>query len=216
MDSKEDIIRKARFNSPLSEDVISFSATSEYFCVCLVDIVNSTNITARLSGEKSSLYYSIFLNNMAIIVKRFSGTVVKNIGDSLLYCFPKTSNSRDKQAFRDVIECGMSMIESRDEINNKMFENNLPEISYRISADYGEIMMGDSTLSVNRDVFGSTVNMCDKINQDAIPNTMVIGGDLYLFLKDAKKYIFKEIQPRSIGHKLPYSVYSVSNSSKYD
>lgn len=216
MDSKEDIIRKARFNSPLSEDVISFSATSEYFCVCLVDIVNSTNITARLSGEKSSLYYSIFLNNMAIIVKRFSGTVVKNIGDSLLYCFPKTSNSRDKQAFRDVIECGMSMIESRDEINNKMFENNLPEISYRISADYGEIMMGDSTLSVNRDVFGSTVNMCDKINQDAIPNTMVIGGDLYLFLKDAKKYIFKEIQPRSIGHKLPYSVYSVSNSPKYD
>ncbi len=106
------------------------------------------------------------------------------------------------------------MIELRDEINDKMFEINLPELNYRISADYGEVMMGDSSLSVNKDVFGLTVNMCNKINQDAIPNTMVIGGDLYLFLKDEKKYIFKEIQPHSIGHIPPYSVYSVNNSSK--
>ncbi len=214
MDDEADSIRNVMISSAVEDDIISFSGTSEYLCVCLVDIVNSTHITARLSSEKSSLYYSIFLNNMAVTVKRFGGIVVKNIRDSLLYCFPKTSNSRDRQAFRDVIGCGMSMIELRDEINDKMFESDLPELSYRISADYGEIMMGDSTLSVNKDIFGSTVNMCNKINPDAIPNTMVIGGDLYLFLKDEKKYIFKEIQPRSIGHKLPYSVYSVNNSSK--
>ncbi len=202
-------IRKVLMSSAVLDDIVSFSGTIEYFCVGLVDIVNSTNITSRLSDEKACLYYSIFLNTMAVIVKRFGGIVVKNLGDSLLYYFPKTSNSRDKQAFREVIECGIGMIELRDVINGKMSDSNLPELNYRISADYGRIMMADSLLSVNKDIFGSSVNICNKINQYAIPNTVVIGRDLYLFLKDEKEYIFKEMQPCSMGHKLSYSVYSV-------
>jgi hypothetical protein len=34
----------------------------------------------------------------------------KNVGDSLIYYFPKTSDSTNKSAFKDVIECGITIM----------------------------------------------------------------------------------------------------------
>jgi len=190
-------------------EIISFSGISEYCCVGIVDIVNSTNITARLPYEKVCTYYSIFLNTMSKFVKGFGAVPIKNIGDSLLYYFPKTSDSDNRHAFHEVLDCGMMMIDTRNVINEKMYENELPDLDYRISADYGCIMMADSMTSVNKDVFGSPVNVCDKINSMALPNTMVIGSDLYQHVKNKQDYYFKEIRACTVGHKYKYPIYSV-------
>jgi hypothetical protein len=49
---------------------ISFDSRSENYCVCIVDIVDSTRVTARISDSKKILrYYSIFLNTMAAIAR---------------------------------------------------------------------------------------------------------------------------------------------------
>ena len=194
------------------DDVISFSGIPQYYCVGIVDIVNSTNITAKLPYAHACRYYSIFLNAMSIVVKEFGATAVKNIGDSLLYYFPKTSDTNNKQAFTEVLECGIGMIEANSIINEKMAESNLPDLNYRISADYGCIMLADFKTSFNKDVFGSPVNVCAKINSKALPNSMVIGGDLYQYVKNLQEYSFKEIEPYSMGHEYPYSVYSVQKS----
>jgi len=90
-----------------------------------------------------------------------------------------------------------------------MYENELPDLDYRISADYGCIMMADSMTSVNKDVFGSPVNVCNKINSMALPNTMVIGSDLYQHVKNEQEYSFKEIRSCTVGYKHMYPVYSV-------
>lgn len=190
-------------------EIISFSGISEYCCVGIVDMVNSTNITARLPHTKVCTYYSIFLNTMSKFVKGFGAVPIKNIGDSLLYYFPKTSDSDNRHAFQEVLDCGMMMIDTRNVINEKMYENELPDLDYRISADYGCIMMADSMTSVNKDVFGSTVNVCNKINSMALPNTMVIGNDLYQHVKDKQNYYFKEIRACTVGHKYKYPIYSV-------
>ena len=190
-------------------EMISFSGISEYCCVGIVDLVNSTNITARLPHEKVCTYYSIFLNTMSNFVKGFGAVPIKNIGDSLLYYFPRTSDSDNRHAFQEVLDCGMMMIDTRNVINEKMYENELPDLDYRISADYGCIMMADSMTSVNKDVFGSPVNVCDKINSMALPNTMVIGSDLYQHVKNKQDYYFKEIRACTVGHKYKYPIYSV-------
>jgi len=195
--------------SNVLDNIISFSGNSEYYCVGLVDLVNSTNITSKLSYTKACMYYGVFLNTMSIITKEFGATVVKNGGDSLLYYFPKTSDSTNKHVFKKVLECGRGMIELRSIINDKMSKNGLPELNYRISADYGHIMLADSMTSFHEDIFGPTVNICSKINSMATPNTMVIGGDMYQYVKDMSGYSFKEIESFSIGHKHSYSVYSV-------
>ena len=188
---------------------ISFSSSYKNYCICIIDIVNSSKITATLPKAKVCKYYSIFLNSMAMIAKEFDGKVVKNVGDSLLYYFPQTSNSSYKHSFIDPLECGMVMIEAHCIINQKMREAELPPVNYRISADYGSVMTAKTMTSSNEDIFGSTVNICAKINHVAIPNSMVIGSDLYEVVKSFDGYHFEPVAVYSSGFKLQYPVYSV-------
>lgn len=191
------------------DDIITFSDGYKNYCVYIVDIVDSTKIIASLTKTKACKYYSIFLNSMAMIAKEFGGVVVKNIGDSLLYYFPDTSDSSNKKSFTDPLECGIEMINAREIINTKMADYELPPVSYRISADYGAVITAKSVNSYYDDIFGSSVNLCAKINTKAMPNTMVIGGDLYQIVKSFEEYLFKPAMGYSVGLKLQYPVYSV-------
>ena len=192
------------------DETILFSEIYNSFCVGIVDIVSSTKITATLNKSKICQYYSVFLNTMAEIVKKSGGIVVKNVGDSLLYYFPKTSDTLDRLAFADSLECGMKMIDEHSIVNSKMHREGLPSVDYRISSDHGMIMTAKSANSFNDDIFGPTVNICAKINSYARPNTMVIGGDLYQIVKSLKKYRFEPISEYHNGLKLHYPVYSLS------
>lgn len=193
----------------LLNNTIAFSGKHENYCVCIVDAVNSSNLMAPLPKDKVSKYYSIFLNSMAMIAREFSGKVVKNVGDSLLYYFPETSDDSNKHAFADPLECSMAMIEAHDIINEKMRDEGLPAVNYRISADYGSVMTASCTTSSCEDIFGSTVNMCAKINSKAMPNTMVIGADLYEIVKSFDGYKFEPIAIHSSGFQFHYTIYSV-------
>jgi class 3 adenylate cyclase len=187
--------------------IISFSNSYQNYAVGIVDIVDSTHIAATLNNGRACKYYSIFLNSMATVIRRFGGKVVKNVGDSLLYYFPKTSCHDNKQAFADILDCGAAMIEARGIINKKLFESRLPPLNYRVSADYGSVMVAHSANSYEEDLFGSPINMCAKINKCAPPNGMVIGYDLYQVIKSSGKYNFREIQGCSVGFKNKYPVF---------
>ena len=198
------------------KEEISFSSKAESYCVSFVDIVNSTNITAQIShSEKIGKYYSIFINTMATLARDYGAKITKNAGDSLIYYFPKTADSTNKAAFKDVIECGLTMISAGTVLNTKMYEEGLPSIDYRISADYGRVGIVRSAISQNDDLFGPTMNICSKINSKALPNQMVIGSDLYQIIKSSSSsyhrldYRFKSAGEYSVGFKQTYPVYSV-------
>jgi len=194
------------------DEIISFSESYESYCVGIVDIVNSTQITATLSKSKMCRYYTNFLNAMALIVRKHDGIVVKNIGDSLLYYFPKTSDPLERSSFIDSLECGMEMVDAGRVVNAKMREEGLPSVNYRISFDHGVVMSANSANSFNTDIFGPTVNLCSKLNKMAKPNTVVIGGDLYQIVKSFKEYRFESILEYNNGLKLQYPVYSISKN----
>ena len=184
---------------------IHFSGHSQNYCVFFVDMVNSTKITAEISdAEKVRKYFSIYLNTMASVLRRNNARIIKNVGDSLISYFPNTSNSTNEYAFKDVLECGIDMISANPVINNKLYkEEGLPSLTYRISADYGRVEMAKSGTSQSFDLFGSTVNLCAKINSKAQPGGMVIGGDLYRLLESFPKlhseYHFKLVGEHAIG-----------------
>jgi class 3 adenylate cyclase len=182
-----------------------FSGISKSFCVGLVDVVNSTVNTARISNSKMGEYYGTFLKAMSTIVQEFGAKVVKNIGDSLLYYFPSTDY--DKDSFLDVLECSLSIVDSHDIINEIMSERSLPQTDFRVSADYGTIA---KSLAPAEDIFGPTVNLCSKINGIAYPNGVVIGGDLYDIVKSLKSYDFGLLGSYSVGLKFSYPVYTVT------
>jgi len=167
-------------------DEISFSS-SENYCVGLVDIVNSTEVIASLRGSaKTRKFLSTFINSMAIIVRNFGGTVVKNVGDSLVFYFPETSNSDCKDAFKNVLECFRAMVDARPIINTKLYQGGLPPVNYRISGDYGIVELARSSGSRKADLFGPTMMLCSKMNRMAQTNGIIIGEDLYRMMHHLK------------------------------
>ena len=186
-------------------------------------MVNSTKVTAEISDpRKIGKYYSIFINTIAILTRNYNAKIIKNAGDALIFYFPETSDSRNETAFKNVLECFTTMILSRNIINAKLQSENLPSVSYRISADYGKVEVATSTSSKSEDLFGSTMNICAKINSMAEPNGFVIGEGLHQIIRSfsfANEYQFKELQRRySIGFSERYPVYCAfsNNISKTD
>ena len=95
--------------SHFSSKGIRFSGDSIKSCVCFIDLVDSTKNTITMEGlENIRKYYSTFINSVSGIVKSSSGKVIKNIGDCLLFYFPKTSNHNNLDTFREVIDCGLT------------------------------------------------------------------------------------------------------------
>ena len=201
----------------LASEEICFLPNSQNYCVCFVDMVDSTAITAKISDhQKIRQYYSIFINTMAIRVKNYGGKIVKNAGDALIFYFPDSSDPSHEAVFKDILECFTVMILARDIINAKLDAQDLPPVSYRISADYGKVEVATSTSSRTEDLFGSPMNICAKINSMAEPNGVVIGGDLYQIIKSSSfvnsAYRFSELRGGcSVGLDCRYPVYRVSS-----
>ncbi len=209
-ESIESVIRQVKLNPETPHYVVNFLETSQSYCVGLVDIVNSTKISASLTQKKLSKYYEVFLNSMAQIIEKFGGYVIKNIGDSLLFYFPDSSKSSQGYDFENCLECGLAMIEEHDSINEYLKKQKLPSLNYRISADYGEVSIMKTNDSSSIDVFGTPVNMCTKINHAAEKNSIVIGSDLYRTAKKLPHYKYSMINSCSVGLKYMYPIYSVS------
>jgi two-component system, OmpR family, response regulator ChvI len=196
---------------------ISFIDRSLNCCVCFVDMINSTKITAEISDrQKVRQYYSIFINTIAILARNCGAKIIKNAGDGLIFYFPETSDSSNEGAFKNMLECLTIMISAHNIINSKLQSENLPSVSYRISADYGRVEVATSTSSQSEDLFGSTMNICAKINSMAEPNGIVIGGDLFQIMKSfsfINGYESRELEGYSVGFNYRYPVYRVSSKN---
>jgi two-component system, OmpR family, response regulator ChvI len=199
---------------------VLFSNKSENYCIGFIDIVGSTQITAKITpSEKVGKFYSTFINAVSSIVKDHNGRIVKTVGDGVFFYFPGTSNIEDIEAFVDSLECCLAMISSRNTINAKLYEEKLPGISYRISAEYGRVEVAKSDRSTSYDLFGTTVNFCAKINKNAPPNGIVIGSDLYTIVSSfptlADQYGIQETgELRLSTGKRRYPIYELSGRNK--
>jgi two-component system, OmpR family, response regulator ChvI len=195
-----------------------FSGDIQKCCVSFVDMVHSTEIIAQISNPaRIRKYYSTFINTIAAIARRFNAKVIKNTGDCLIYYFPKTFDYSNSYAFKDVIECGLTMIKVHSYIIRSSNKDKLPDINYRISADYGNVQMNRSIASMTNDMFGPVIDLCSRMNSMASPNGMVIGTNLFQIINKyyANDYDFEPLKGRSvIESSEAYKVYTVKNNNK--
>jgi len=188
-----------------NENMISFEEIYQNYCVGIVDIVNSTPIISRLPQDKACIFYSVFLNTIGFIAQSHGAKVVKNIGDGILFYFPKETSANLSSA----LECSSKMIDASKMINVIFEKRKIPKIQYRISLDYGPLMIAKCINSSCKDIFGPTVNMCAKINHLAKPNGIVIGSDMYQIVKKSNQYTFLEVDGFRSSLKQNYPVYSL-------
>lgn len=196
----------------ISDYMIAFSGQTNSYCVGIVDMVESTKISARLPVGKLGRYYQIFLNLMADTLSRFGGKVIKNIGDSLLFYFPASSKGK-KYGFMSCLEGCLEMIDMHDHVCMCAKNEGLPNINYRISCDYGSVIMTKSSENTT-DMLGPPLNMCAKINHFAQNNGFVIGADLYEMVKKIDDYSFSSCKSYNSNQKFQYPVYAVTRKLK--
>ena len=206
MDQQNDI--PASDSRRYTDYLVEFMTQSSRYAVGMVDMVNSSKISAQIGPTKSARYYQVFLNSMSKILSRYDGIVIKNVGDCLFYYFPDSDNP-DKKGLTSCVECSLEMTRSQKYISEQLVSEGLPSIDFRVSADYGTVLLMKTSVSEGFDMMGTPVNMCSKINRLAAKNQFVIGGDLFQIIKEFKDYQFKEINDFSLGFKLSYPVYSV-------
>lgn len=190
------------------ELLLNFFTSTRNYCVGIVDMVGSTNITIKMPSDKVSRYYSIFLNGLAEVVNSYGAVIAKNVGDSLLYYFPKTELG-DAESFRDVLKCCFALVDKAPGLNAQLTKEGLPEVRYRISCDYGAVIVARMSTSSVNDIFGTPVNFCSKMNALAKPNGIVLGEGLYQKVKDFADYEFEELKDSPLFLENGYLVYTV-------
>ena len=170
--------------------------------------------------EHIRIYYSKFINSISKIVKSYGGKVIKNIGDCLLFYFSKTSDFKDMEAFKDTIDCGFKILDERYIVNQELSKEHLPPFNYRITIDYGVLDLALSGDYSQIDLFGSTINLCSKINSSSslsIPNEIIIGDNFYRILKSfstiMNNYNFINNGEYRITENNRYSTYNIKRKN---
>jgi CheY-like chemotaxis protein len=100
-------------------------------------------------------------------------------------------------------------------------KNELPSIeSYKISIDYGVVDLALAGDNYQLDIFGSTVNICSKINSSpslASKNELIIGNNFYRILKSfsniINKYNFINNGEFKITENIGYPTYNIKRKN---
>src|SRR5919112_4318322 len=200
---------------------IRFSGDSIKACVGFIDLVDSTKNTITMEDfDYIRKYSSTFINSISEYVKSYSGKVVKNIGDCLLFYFPKTTDVNNIGVFREVIECAFKILDERYSINQDLSKQDLPPFNYRITIDYGLLDLALVGNYSQIDLFGTTINLCSKINStSSIPNEIIIGDNFYRILKYfpiiINNYNFKNHINYQITENNRYSLYNIKRKNTF-
>ena len=203
---KEEVIKQ-------QEDILlKFSQHTQNDCVGVIDMKDSTKISAKLSDDDITKLYEIFLNFMAKIVQKYDGVVVKNIGDALMFRFPNT-DLNDTKIMKNILECCLNMIESHDDLKKQLEKEKMPELNYKISITYGSVKVAQSTTSTISDIFGPTVNRCFKINSLCPENGLIIDNNLYNNLKNFVEYDILQLSETEIHKKYGYTIFQVKRKN---
>ncbi len=122
--------------------------------------------------------------------------------------------------FKRAIECDFKILDERYKINDELARKHLPPFNFRMSLDYGVLdlaLVGDYSQT---DLFGSTLNLCSKINSSSfsIQNEIIIGDRLYKVLKSSNivnNYYFINNGEYKITETNRYPTYNIRRTNSH-
>ncbi len=115
----------------------------------------------------------------------------------------------------------LEILEKRENMNKELLKNknNLSQVeSYRISLDYGVVDLALAGDNYQLDIFGSTVNICSKINSSSLAqkNKIIIGNNFYRILKAfsniINNYNFINNGEFKVTENMGYPTYTIERS----
>ena len=180
-------------------------------CDCYIGIThpNQSELLA-FDTDKTKNFYRIFADTIFQIIVKHNGLVRRRIGDGFEFYFPRTSDTNDLTAFIEMLECCIILIQKQQDISNEMKLNNMPPISYKVTADYESVNLAGDNL------WNKPLQAAYKIFTltDLGTNILVITENLRSTLiksPESSRYQFNSLGKISIANEKPnYGVYSVT------
>jgi len=122
------------------------------------------------------------------IIERNNGTFLKEIGDAILASFQSVYNA---------VKCAEEIIKTT---------RNVPDLSLRIGIHEGEVVFKEG------DIYGDGVNVASRIQELAIPDSVLISGRAHDEIKNKSEIKVKSLgtfQLRNVSK--PMEIYAISN-----
>lgn len=160
--------------------------------ILFVDLVGSTSMILNLPKEQLATIFTTFAQEMAYVIKRHDGFVLKFVGDAVIGYF--VAEGLSASVANRAVTCAESMLKViKFGINPILKNNNLPELKIKIGIDYGEntiVRYGDDLQEAHVDILGPSVSMAAKIQDLAQKDQIIIGDDIYQKLHDSIQEYF--------------------------
>jgi hypothetical protein len=115
----------------------------------LILSIESNNLATKLIAgfqeiigdpEKIREFYSTLIDTIGQIIIQQKDKVLPTV-DGLMSYFPQTKDMTKIAAIKDVLECCLQQIEKRQSLSIELSHKELPKISYRVTADFGEVFL---------------------------------------------------------------------------
>jgi hypothetical protein len=122
--------------------------------------------------------------------------------------------------FKRAIESDFKILDERYKINDDLTRKHLPPFNFRMSLDYGILDLALVTDYSQTDLFGSTLNLCSKVNSSflSFPNDIIIGERLYKVLKSSNivnHYYFINKGGYKIIETNRYPIYNIRRTNNH-
>ena len=159
--------------------------------ILYVDIDGSTKMSMALSPDKFATILHVFSQEMSLLTSEYGGYVLKYVGDAIIALFAAEYDSR--QASKNAVECAKDMQGIIKEcVNPELIARGLPEISVKMSIDYGDVQVVLYGKSIDRshiDIVGSSISMAAKMIPLAKTWQIVIGQSMYENLDSKQNFV---------------------------
>jgi class 3 adenylate cyclase/tetratricopeptide (TPR) repeat protein len=180
-----------------------------HLTVLFCDLVDSTEIAARLDPEEWRDVIARYQQVAAQAVVRFGGQVAQYLGDGVLALFgyPTAHENAAERAVRT----GLEIIEGIGELNAGRSAKRLPALAARVGIHAGPVVVGDSD-NKSANVFGDPPNVAARIQAAAEPNTVVVSNAVHL-LVSGRFVVEKRSAHTFKGVERPIQLYRVIRAS---
>ncbi len=173
----EPIVKKALRENPESIFEGELINVALLFC----DIRDFTKVSEKLSPRDVVYLLNSYYKHMAVIIKKYEGSVNQFVGDEIFVTFgaPVSINECPQKA----VLCAIEMIDSLTEINEDLSKSLKINLTIGIGINYGPVVAGNvgSEDRIEYHVTGDTVNTGKRIESltSDHPNTILISENIY-------------------------------------
>jgi class 3 adenylate cyclase/tetratricopeptide (TPR) repeat protein len=177
---------RARQTQPLTQELRQSEEERRIVTIMFADLTGSTPLAEKLDPEEMRAILASYFNLMARQIRRHGGTVEKYIGDAVMAVFgiPIAHEDDPDRAIRAALDMQQAL--ERFNQHRRARDPDAVTLHMRIGLNTGEVAAPGSEPLSRHDflVTGDAVNVAARLQQAALPDTILVGERTYLATRD--------------------------------